>query len=122
MKNCILICLLSIVCSSCHFASKQVEYAEMDSVPVVNFKNNSLIVHTKNSKWHSALSIYKIEANVDVKKKIINIFGYEAAGEPYNETFIVNLDEYNIPHIEDYTLNWSNPNGTLSPLTYKIIQ
>lgn len=111
-----IVCLISLLLFSCHIGKKQVEYAEMSAKPIISFQSDSLILRTQNSKYHSALSIFKVEANVNRNNKSIIICAFEAANEPYKELFIVDLKEYNINNIAEYTLIWLNPDGSVVPL------
>jgi hypothetical protein len=106
MKNILfLLGILTIACSS----KKGVFYDEMYKVLVVSYENNKLILHTGNSKDHSAFLICEIKTSVDKVKKELHITGFQAIGEEHKDRFEIDLKSLGIENIQEYQIIWVDP-------------
>ncbi len=103
--------ILTLVLSSCSIGKQGVFYEEMESPPKLTITDNNITVETKNSIRHSALLLYKIETELNKENMELSLTGLQAANEKYKTTFEFKLNTLGIEEIDDWTINWIDPNG-----------
>lgn len=82
----------------------------MPEPPRVTFKNNELIVTTRN-KDREGLSVYKVDVNIRDRTHVIELRGFQAIGKSEKTEFTVILSEDQLNHINDYRIYWIDPGG-----------
>lgn len=97
--------------SCCAIGKRGVLFSEMVEPPVLTKKNESLMLEVKNSGFHSALTIYKIEVQANHEKKELLVSAKQAITKRALNKFEIDLKIYQVQDIGAWTINWLNPDG-----------
>lgn len=101
---------LAIIAFACS-TKKGVFYSEMSSVLVVKYEKNKLVLHTGNSKDHSAYLVYDVSAKPDNQKKELYIKAWQAPKKENKDRFEIDLQKLGINNVQDYKIIWVDPDG-----------
>lgn len=108
MKNYLIIsCIFLISCT----AKKGVSYDEMSNVLVAKYKDGKLILHTGNSKNHSAYLIYDVQAKADNTNKTLFLTAFQAPKKENKDHFEIDLKKLGVINITEYKIIWVDPDG-----------
>jgi ERCC4-type nuclease len=109
--------MLILLTIGCSIGEKQVFYNEMFNPPVIELTQQGLTVRTENSKDNSALLIYKIDADINSKKKEINLIATQAVKKKYQNNFTIKLPKEVNDSIASYRIFWIDPDGKKNELS-----
>ena len=96
---------------SCAINKKGVFYKEMMKKPTIQVFDNRIVVKTDNSVWNSALKIYKIDKEININKRTIELKGFQAFGKKYRQTFELKLKNMSHQELQKYQFYWVDPDN-----------
>lgn len=108
MKNILFIsCIFLFACT----VKKGVFYDEMSNILVAKYQNGKLVLHTGNSKNHSAYLIYDVQAKADNSNKVLFITAFQALKKDNKDNFEIDLKKIGVTNIQEYKIIWVDPDG-----------
>lgn len=108
-----------LIMSSCSIGKQGVYYTEMGRVPLIEIRENQLLLTTGNSMTNSALLIYKIDYSIDTVLHQIEFKGYQALGKEDKSTHELNLKNFTKEELSTYEYYWVDPDNTKNRMQIK---
>lgn len=87
--------------------------SELSNAPEIRRETQIIYIHLKNSIKHSGRSIFKLKVTKNDRKLLFRAF-QRASGVPfvkYQNDFTLDLNKYNLPDGESFSLCWLDPDG-----------
>jgi hypothetical protein len=98
-----------VIFTQCSLGKKQIYLNEMENVPLLQLKEDGLQITTTNSKIDSALLLYRIQSEIDQRKKVIFLKGYQALGKEFKNKFFIKLNKEILGDIQSFKIYWVDP-------------